>query len=575
MKDLSDHRALLSLLAAWVHDSSDLSTVGEALRLLYVQDMLPDDVRAAWSSLHLLPFRELFPESTALTLRGALEQLDISFKDDRDSFIFWSRIVFDAPTLDELAEQLGITRERVRQLQSRADSTVREALQTVGLSALRWRIWRFHQRVGRAIPLDALWYRDAVAELTKRAPENWSSKLEQLALWIGGYRRDSLGWAFSCELIDPDYVVKPATHPHGRVDLPAVYRKLEEEGVVRPAVEQWLSRFAPVKEISGYSYLWEGSLADKAAVVLRAVGTPMTIDEIVDQIGEGHDPRGARARLYGDPRFVRAGLKHFGLRGWEVDEYTGIVDEIAEELERRGGAAPIKDVAHAVAATHGVSAGSVIGMTGAPRFVVEEGIVRLRSESEAYQVDRTAVDERGCFLLNEDLCLWRTVVDGQLLRGSGRSIPTGLGAWLGVLPGRRLDIQFRDGRVVQVTWPDRSIIGPSIGSLRTLATGLGACEGDSLLIRFDRRHGTADISVVSADTLDRGSAEERLRGLTGLDPLPPDLEARVAYAVGARAGNEIRERLRKRGEETLIDLLPSATEPTELDDALEQLRGLL
>lgn len=565
----------LTVLVAWVLESSEATTVGEALRFLYTRDSLPEDIRAAWTSLHLLPLEDLRNPSAGLTISNALRALALAFKDERDAFVFWSRIPLAPPTLDDIAAGLGITRERVRQIQSRAEKKVTEALADSACSALRWRIWNFGERVGRIIPPEAPWYDTAAEEFVQDTPESWHPRLEELALWsIGPYRRDSLGWLSCGDPIEPDHILRHAVGIGGKVDLGLVRHNLLEAGIVPNAAGPWIDRYIPVKETAGGAFRWSGSVADKAVIVLAARGEPLSIEEIVEQIGEGHDPRGTRGRLISDPRFIRVGLRQIGLKGWNADEYTGITDEITEELERRGGSGPVREITTAIVGTHGVAPGSVVAMMGAPRFVVQDGYVRFRRPDEPYVVERTTTDERGCFLVGNEVCVWRIRIDDQLLRGSGRRVPVGLGAWLGVVPGTRVDYHLSDGGRVQVSWPDSVIQGPSVGSLRAPAQRLGGCEGDYLLIRFDRARRHVEVALVQADAADNGDSLTRLSTMTGIDASLPDFLDRLTTAVGATSQAELRERLRKRDEESLIELLPTQRQPDELDDALQQLRRL-
>lgn len=570
-----DEDRLVAILAAWVLQSSQATTVGEALRLLYTRERLPDDVRSAWTRLHHFPLRELLDPEAGLTISEALAGLEFAFKDERDAFVFRARISLDAPTLDEIALHLGVTRERVRQIQARAERGVAEALVGPRCSALRWRIWNFGERAGRVIPPGALFYRAAHEELVREVLPDCHSWLEDLALWSAGpYRRDSLGWLSCGETIDVSDILRHAVEANGRVDVGLLRRNLRDIGVSSDASDLWIERFTPIKEFAGGTYRWGGSVADKAATVLAAYGEPLGVEEIVDQIGEGHDPRSTRARLIGDHRFLRVGIRQIGLRGWDVDEFTGIVDEITAELERQGGSGQIREIAEVVAETHGVAPGSVTSMMTAPRFVVLDGHVRFRRPDEPYSVDRAPTDERGCYLIEEDKCVWRVLIDDQLLRGSGRRMPVGLGAWLGVLPGGRLDYDLPQGGRVQVSWPDSAIQGPSLGSLREPAQRLGGGDGDYLLVRFDRGRRSAEVALVRADDAQQLDPTARLSTLTGIDASAPDFMDRLAVAVGATQRSELRERLRRRNEEVLIKLLPAYDEPGELDHALQQLRHL-
>src|SRR5262249_54815254 len=152
------------------------------------------------------------------------------------------------------------------------------------------------------------------------------------------------------------------------------------------------------------------------------------------------------------------------------------------------------------------------------------------------------VDEPGCYLLSEDKCKYRLQVDPEVLRGSGRRLPEGLGSWLGVSPGERRLYVLDESDEVPVSWPDTSSHGPSIGSLRRVAEILGASAGDFLIIEFDRVGSIGHTTLLRAEDVAKVDGPERLGLLTGLGPANDSFEERLALAVGANGLPALRER---------------------------------
>jgi hypothetical protein len=356
--------------------------------------------------------------------------------------------------------------------------------------------------------------------------------------------------------------------------LEAIKVRLAGLGLVPEARDAWVADNLPLRTFSGHAYLWTGSVTDKAAMVLSARGESMTASAITEAIAEGHDPRATRLRLLNDSRFMRVDRFRIALRTWGMEEYTGIVEEIAEEIQRRGGEANIRDVVGAVAASFAVSDASVTAFMGAPRFVVAEDRIRLRRPEEQYEIRQPLIDEAGCYLISNDMCVLRVDVDDNVLRGSGRRIPESLGGWLGVMPGQRRFYAFSDGEQLQISWPDSAPYGPTIGSLRSHAVKLGAREGDHLMIRFDRSATGVGASLVSIEQLSKSTPGQRLALLTGLDMTDGLLEERLARAVGGSSATALSERLRRRNEGSLIELLPH-NEADSFDVALQRLRNVL
>ena len=564
------------ILALWLHEATDAKTIGEGLERLLKQSTFPDDVEAAWRWVRSCPLQDAVSAAPAPSITDAVNALDWAFNDDRDAEVFWSRIPPSRSTLDEIAAKLGVTRQRVSQLQSRAETAVRAALQSKECTLLRWRIWRLAQRMGRAAPSGAAWVQAALEDLVHGAPPEWHDRLRALALWYAGpYHHDSSNWLYRGTALSKDDVIRHHVDSQGRIDTHAVQQVLAEIGVVPEAQKEWMRHSLSLRTIDGVTYLWEGAVTQKALIVLSAIGAPTTAEVIVENIGEGHDVRATRLRMLSDRRFMRVDRYQIALRCWGMDEYTGIVDEITEELERRGGDADLRDVVSSVAIACSVGAASVTALTSAPRFVVANGRIRLRRSGEVYQVRRELIEEAGCYLISQNVSAFRIAVDEHLLRGSGRRIPEGLGAWLGVLPGGRRYYSVGKAHQLQVSWPDSAPQGPSIGSLRPAALAAGAQEGDFMILVFNRATAAVQIDLVRAESLRALDVEERLALVTGLRRAARTgpTEELLAIAVGASGVSALRERLRRRGEEMLIELLPRSDHT--LDGALDRLRSIL
>ncbi len=563
-------RRSLVMFAAWLEIATGAETLGEGLLLCHSrQDELPDDVASAWKSLSETPLIDV-ADAVMLDLPERLRQLDEALGDERSRTIFWARIRIDDPTLDSLATPLGLTRERVRQLHVKAEEAARAALLQPELAGLRWQAVSLRRALGVGFPESATWAAAALDEAARRGGEEWRDRLRVLLLWLAGpYRRNEDGWLVRGR-IPNRATVMAAIDDAQRVDFDKVQAVLLDAGLAPAAVDEWLDRNLPVRLIGDDMFVWEGSVADKAYVLLNAWSRPASADELADAVGEGHALRSTRTRLLDDPRFKRVDRIRIGLQNWPHDEYTGIVDELAQELERRGGDSELRDLVMTVAHSYDLKVGSVEAYTAAPRFVIEGSRIRLRGVDEPYQPRRKLTDEARCYLVNEVECTYRMPVDREVLRGSGRPIPEGLGSWLGVLPRMRRDYVFGDD-VVPVTWPDSSFMGPSIGSVRRTVVSLGGSDGDRLLLRFNREGSTGTAGLVTAEELAAKTPEARLSALTGIDVRGSVVDA-VAGAIGASAAS-VKERLRKRGETDLLDIVSPAS--LHLEAALDRLRQVL
>jgi hypothetical protein len=564
----------LRLLVAWLRETGEAASIGEGLDLFRDARPLPDDVQHAWARIRSTLLNDLFRATLVPPISAAIDALAGAFYDERDAQVFWTRISPPYPTLDELAVVLDVTRQRVRQLQMRAEAAVDDALKTDACTAIRWRVWRFGLRLGRAAPRQSDLVQGAIADLIVGIPEGWRDRVTALAMWRAGpYREEASGWLYRGQVLSRNDLIS-TLDVNAPIDLDRIRAQLGQAGLVPEAQDVWISDNLSLRTLKGRVYWWRGSVMDKAAIVLSANGVPATPSAIAEAVGEGHDARATRMRLLGDPRFMRVDRFRIGLRAWGFDEYTGMADEITEELERRGGEADLGEVISAVAMTFSASVASISMFAGAPRFVVAQGRIRFRRSDEPYEIRQPLTDEARCYMVSEDVYLVRVDVNEDVLRGSGRRIPESLGAWLGVLPGDRRLYAWDDATHLQVSWPDSALQGPTLGSLRGRAARLGAASGDHLLLTFNRATAKVSANVVRSSALANAHPRERLALLTGLGVADALLEERLAKAVGANGKAELRARLRRRNEELLIEMLQQDG-GSDFDAAIDRLRSIL
>jgi len=558
------------VVAQWLQESSQAKKVGDALEELGHRE-LPGVVSIAWEEICSVQVDALAPRPPSNYLDTFIGRLSESLGDKRVEAIFWERIAPSASTLEEIGTQLGVTRERVRQLQVKGETQAR-ALVDGEFQRVRWRADALFRQLGTAFPTGADWADAAIASAVAGGDAQYSERLGSLLLWLAGpYRCYSDGWTRTGELPHPGVIAK-AVDDDGALDELRLIDELEASGLAPPAAAEWIAQYVTTRTITGVTYIWDGSVTDKAAILLRLSGIPMTAEDLTAAIGEGHGVRSTRTRLLEDDRFKRVDRQNIGLRDWPMDEYTGIADEIAEEIERRGGACEIGELVAVVAQNYNLSPASVEAYTAAPRFVVEQRIVRFRRPDEPFVSRRNVTQEARCYLLGGGRCSFRMTVDRDILRGSGRPIPEGLGVWLGVRPGIRRVISFGENDI-PVTWPDTALLGPSIGSLRRVVEELGVELGDWIVITFDREQATGSAALIDRDRLAKLKRDEQVSVLTGITWSPGEMEKKVSEAIGATEGVGLRERLRQRGEEDILALMPNRA--AEFDLALDRLKSVL
>jgi hypothetical protein len=565
---------ILEIIAAWAVSERGARRVGDIYGLVPDPGTLPPDLRESWTAFADLDPRSLASASlSSATLDDLAEEL---LKDLEPShrLIYESRILANPPsTLEKVGLELGVTRERVRQIQVKVQELVSSRLRSDRFRLLCWRAADLRLALGSAAPIDSEEAVHALERCLRDANSQTREFLRPLVLQLAGPYRRRGDWLVldGGPLLDPGELIGKADE-FGLLPLSEAREWLSTQDIHLAFHDAWLEQSGRFRVFGGTLAVWSNNIVEKCVAVLALRGEPTSADTLVELVGEGHSVRGVRARFFDDPRLMRTSRTQWALRSWGLEEYTGITDEIAQRIEEAGGRARLDSIISELVRQFGVKDASVRVYAEAPMFVVEDGWVRLRREHEPFEAQGQLSDCRGVFRSATDAVVSVLIdVDGEVLRGSGRLLPGPVAAALGVLPERpRI---FRRGDIeLSVTWPRTAAMGASLGSTRALAAAVGAAEGDRLRLEFHVDVGQVRAERVPADPGQIGGAE-MLRLLTGITPRHDPL-AQVAAAIEVAPGN-VRRALIARGDAVVADLLPAPGVDSSLESALSHLAEIL
>lgn len=308
--------------------------------------------------------------------------------------------------------------------------------------------------------------------------------------------------------------------------------------------------------LNGWYVDWRRSQPDKAVAVIEAHGRPLSMNEIHDGVGFHVNPRSLAMRVQDDERIRRLGKDRYGLTAWGGEEYSGILDELEQAIERNGGSIELNDTVESFVALFGVSAGSVRTYAADRRFLTEGGRVRFRTGDDPdveYRRDPIELAP-GTSLLNG---VWhlRIDVDHDVLRGSGRIIRKAVAYEAGGEPDLTVGYDYRSAHVT-FYWGGTQ---PNLGSIRPVVEALGCVEGDYIFLPLGGAEPRTARAMRRSHVQGRHGLE-RLRAELGLDPADdPDDIAAILRALGLPSGADltaVADRLRDRGESSLVNLLP-------------------
>jgi len=214
---------------------------------------------------------------------------------------------------------------------------------------------------------------------------------------------------------------------------------------------------------------------------IRSSERALTVREASKQIGNDINSRSMRNAVAQDKRFVRVSKDEFNLREFGQSNYEGIASEMERVLEISGKTL-LSAMQRKLQSDKGINPVSVQLLSRAPVFLVENGFISLRKESQPLRVHPKAVDGES-ILLDSGKIVVNFLCNRDLLRGSSLPIDPGTSALLGVQPGSTSLFKKQD-LTITVSW-NKYQQNPRVSTLRNLAQSLGAQRSNVLCISFD------------------------------------------------------------------------------------------
>ncbi|WP_336208089.1 sigma factor-like helix-turn-helix DNA-binding protein [Nonomuraea sp. LPB2021202275-12-8] len=508
--------------------------------------------------------RLLEPASAAVPVparpdRPLPELIDAVFAalDERQRAIARDRLyAVNRVTLDELAQRFSVTRERIRQIERDLRDHVEAWLGGPEAVALVAHVTWLRGRLGSAVPADDLaaavpWHRGELRTLgipVWRFVRTLLTGYEQADGWLVAGGADELREKTRQLFAD------------GPRPLAEAVAMVAQLGVREDVAERWILAVPLLRVLDQHVVPWPRSINEKAEAVLSVSGRPMAPEEIQERIGEDYSLVGIRNQLTADERFRRVDRNKYGLTRWGGDEYLGIREMIAREIERAGGEASVSTIVSSLTSRYDVSESSVRAYSGGPGFErTQRGWIRVAGtsptgEAEPYQPRKDVSETRRSFRSRDGRWWHRVDVNAEHLRGSGSPLPTGFAAYLGMAPGGQLTASTSSGDVV-ISWHNQ----PTMGSIRNVLADFKAGEGDHVFLTVsDGGELLTRYLPGAATAMPPLNRALYLIGYTA----PVTSEAEGLRLIGARIGlpetatrEEVFARLRERGDRDILGYL--------------------
>ena len=476
--------------------------------------------------------------------------------------ILLERMTADDPrTLDDLGIEMGVTRERVRQLEVGVKKTIEAWNYDAFLADVRAGapIWIQHAEDLRVVA--SAWFLPLDSVEPAITPLHLLRALEAVqvtdGVWVSrGARTGNAGQASIW-----DHLV--TLGEGGLRTLPEFAKLLAGLGIEGIRLEQLLNsnglmlRHGMVRSAS----------EDMRTFLInefRACNHPVSLDRIAQWVEGRWAASSANNIVQGEHHlFTRCDVNLYGLTAWNLRAYRGIREEI-EALIRTNGPTPIDEVVATVTAWFDVAEGSVRTYALRRPFEVRDGRVHMeRGSARSAQLPPALADLtqprqwRRVFLTDTGFA-FRMPVNKDHLRGSGWPTQNAIAAICGVAEGHAFEMPFTNcPGSLKVTRVAAS--QPSFGSIKAAMVALSAEVGDTLVLRFDGAEGalrSVELDVIRNDEMP-GDPVQRLLLLCGGGAGYGTALDRVAGALGVQVSTwlELRTIAEARGDSDLVEVL--------------------
>ena len=397
------------------------------------------------------------PGLVSATLSLLTRTLEVASETERT--IIEHRLLRTPPaTLEVVGSQVGVTRERIRQVQARIERKIRAALGR----GLRIIAATLKEPLGHVVSQSEL--EDPIEQLLP-ADKSLATRILRKALL------NEIGFT----LDNGVYLDERAMEQLERI-CASIRRFADDVGLVDEQrlvtslpSEEWKQWWPWVRERCGLHDLFgslgirdSGKARTKAALI--SIGRPATREEIARMCGFGENKAGSHLSVI--PSVVKADKDRWGLRDWVDDEYDGIVGEIIQRIEEDGGATTIERLLTELPGKFGVNPMSVRAYMQTPKFVIRDGWISLANTSSIQLRDLDdVIDGRD----HDGAPYWTFAVEDRFFDGySATGVPPEFAKALGCAPdaGERVRIDnLPDCAELSIRWPLASTTGASLGYL--------------------------------------------------------------------------------------------------------------
>ncbi len=457
---------------------------------------------------------------------------------DSERLILSKRLVqVPAVSLQELGDEIGVTRERVRQLESKLKASYGSHVK--GDNELQAFIWSVRDKSAQLITENDLL--NLVPSLLSKTSLNFSlldffvglGDLEREGVWI----QDDIGKTISisndfCSQVTQNSVINSG-------DLLELFKTCWSD-INESTLDRWMldRGYFKVRQF----FMERKTIANLVYIALFDFGKPMSGQQAMEFVGESYN-RSVEYALTVSPLFTKVTKSEWDLTSRGGKQVRTIQEAIGDLLDQHG-SMPLDQVINVLVEQYKFAPSSVRSYATNAPFMLLNGKVK---RTNAVRLSKKSQSATRNLYKNGDALSLRVAIDSEDLRGSGSNCPAALAAFLGVATGqsRTLRWEFGDYKV------GTSGAMFNLPSIKKAVDALGLGSGDQILLTFSGEE-------VKFRAINLGlSGQDLVRNMTGMiegDDFIPGL-SKVLGLEGASSLERIKELLVKRKEEDLLSLI--------------------
>lgn len=279
-------------------------------------------------------------------------------------------------TLQEVGDQYGLTRERVRQLTSQARSQIVKAIDSDTVA-------KFKSEAGDAKSVET-----TIILLKQAAGESENPDAIRVACGLIFDKSNLVvknGWVLNekaQKLIDDTKKLAKASSPtpKGLISQRQICKLVKKRSLSIEDIEHF------IQDQLGWTRfedLWLTQASDNRRVLaaLWCIGKPATKEEIAKRSGLPLTRR-VTAALGNLKIFCRTTMSKWALADWVEEPYEGVAKEIRRSIHQAGGSVAMSEILAELPRRFGTTENTVRTYAGTPIFSIEDGYVRESTPEE-------------------------------------------------------------------------------------------------------------------------------------------------------------------------------------------------